>query len=90
VRENGFAVDHEGFALGVSTVAAPIFDDRGAVRLVAAGVGFTSAMDDQRAQSYGRLLKATCDRITKTLSGRSGLVRGSAGGAGRRSEGENR
>jgi DNA-binding IclR family transcriptional regulator len=76
VRQRGFAVDHEGFALGVSTVAAPIFDERGAVRLVAAGVGFTSAMDDERAQGYGRLLRDTCDRITRTLHGRSDLVAG--------------
>jgi DNA-binding IclR family transcriptional regulator len=90
VRDHGFAVDHEGFALGVSTVAAPIFDDRGAVRLVAAGVGFTSAMDEERAQSYGRLLRDTCDRITKTLSGRSGLVFGSGGAVRQRAGGGTR
>ena len=76
VRERGFAVDHEGFALGVSTVAAPIFDERGGVRLVAAGVGFTGAMDDERAQVYGRLLRETCDRISRTLHGRAELVAG--------------
>lgn len=74
VREQGFAVDHEGFALGVSTVAAPIFDTSGRIRLVAAAVGFTSEMDDRRSTVYGRLLREACDRIAKTLAGQSELV----------------
>lgn len=74
VRERGFAVDHEGFALGVSTVAAPIFTVDGRIRLVAAAVGFTGQMDEQRADQYGRLLKETCERIGRTLAGRTELV----------------
>jgi DNA-binding IclR family transcriptional regulator len=62
VRDVGWAVDHEGFALGVSTVAAPIFEPGGAVQLVAAAVGFTSAFDEATTQRYGQLLRAACDR----------------------------
>ncbi|MEV4141264.1 IclR family transcriptional regulator [Dactylosporangium sp. NPDC049742] len=74
VREQGFAVDHEGYALGVSTVAAPVFGPDGRIRLVAAAVGFTSEMDEQRSALYGRLLRECCERITKMLAGRTELV----------------
>lgn len=70
VRERGFAVDHEGFALGVSTVAAPIFDRTGEIRLVAAAVAFTTLLDDRLADHYGRLLRDSCERIGKSLAGR--------------------
>lgn len=62
VRERGWAVDHEGFALGVSTVAAPVFDSNGSVALVVAAVGFTSVLTDDLPDDYGRLLRAACDR----------------------------
>lgn len=68
VRERGFAIDHEGFALGVSTVAAPIFDHTGRIRLVAAAVAFTTLLDDQLADQYGRLLRDSCERIGKSLA----------------------
>ncbi len=63
VRERGWAVDHEGFALGISTVAAPIFDPDGGVSLVVAAVGFSNLIDDERAAEYGAELREVCDRI---------------------------
>ncbi|MER7007876.1 IclR family transcriptional regulator [Dactylosporangium sp. NPDC000555] len=71
VREQGWAVDHEGFALGVSTVAAPIFGAEGTTGLVAAAVGFTSVLTDEIAEEYGVLLRETCDRIGRTISGQA-------------------
>lgn len=67
VRQRGWAVDHEGFALGVSTVAAPIFDANGSVLLVAAAVGFTSRFTDEVADDYGRRLRATCDKVGRSF-----------------------
>lgn len=63
VRERGWAVDHEGYALGISTVAAPIFREDGSVSLVVAAVGFSNLIDDQRAEEYGSELRRVCDKI---------------------------
>lgn len=68
VRRRGWAVDHEGFALGVSAVAAPIFGPDGRVRLVAAAITFTSILTDDLAQQYGERLRHTCDAIGATLA----------------------
>jgi DNA-binding IclR family transcriptional regulator len=67
VRERGWAVDHEGFALGVSTVAAPIFGPDGKIALVAAAVGFTNLFTDQVTEECGQKLRAVCDRIGKII-----------------------
>lgn len=66
-RQQGWAVDHEGYVLGVSTVSAPILagDE---LRLVAAAVSFTAAMDDATTRRYGEALRATCDRIGASLA----------------------
>jgi DNA-binding IclR family transcriptional regulator len=67
VHEKGWAVDHEGFALGVSTVAAPIFGSDGRIALVAAAVGFTNVLTDEIAQQCGEQLRRVCDRIGTIL-----------------------
>ena len=69
VRERGWAVDHEGFALGVSTVAAPIFGADGKVALVAVIVEFASLLTDEVAKEYGEHLRRVCDRIGRILGG---------------------
>jgi DNA-binding IclR family transcriptional regulator len=69
VRDRGWALDHEGFALGVSTVAAPIFGADGKVALVAAAVDFTSLLTDEVAKEYGEHLRRVCDRIGHILGG---------------------
>ncbi|HXC75968.1 MAG TPA: IclR family transcriptional regulator [Candidatus Acidoferrum sp.] len=66
-RERGWAVDREGFALGVTTVAAPIFGPDGKVALVASAVDFTSLVTDEVAQEYGQHLRRACDRIGQVL-----------------------
>ncbi|MER7007889.1 IclR family transcriptional regulator [Dactylosporangium sp. NPDC000555] len=71
VRERGWAVDHEGFALGVSTVAAPIFGPDGKIALVAAAVGFTNLTTDDVAASLGAELRRLCDRIGTVVGGES-------------------
>lgn len=68
VRTLGWAVDHEGFALGVSTVAAPIFDASGGVALVAAAVGFTSLLDDDVVRRYGEALRVACDQVGRPFA----------------------
>jgi len=69
VRRRGWAVDHEGFAIGVSTVASPIFDAEGDIMLVAAAVGFTNWLTDEVAEACGLRLRRICDRIGRALAG---------------------
>lgn len=68
VRERGWAVDHDGFALGISTVAAPIFESDGSVGLVAAAVGFSNVITEELAQEYGAELRRVCDRIAEVTA----------------------
>lgn len=82
VRDQGWAVDHEGYALGVSTVAAPIFGADGTISVVAAAVGFTSVITDDIAEGYGLLLRETCDRIGRTISGHAVASAASTGQVG--------
>jgi DNA-binding IclR family transcriptional regulator len=67
VRQRGWAVDHEGFALGVSSVAAPIFGPDGQVSLVAAAVTFAGALTEGVVHDYGELLRAACQRVSRTI-----------------------
>jgi DNA-binding IclR family transcriptional regulator len=67
VRRRGWAVDHEGFALGISTIAAPLFGPEGEIVLVVAGVAITSVLDDETVEVWGDRLRAMCDRIATTL-----------------------
>jgi DNA-binding IclR family transcriptional regulator len=73
VRRHGWTVDHEGFALGVSTVAAPIFGPDGKIVLVAAAVGFTNLLTDDVARECGQQLRTVCDRIGAVLGGNHGF-----------------
>jgi DNA-binding IclR family transcriptional regulator len=67
VRKRGWAVDHQGFFLGTSTVAAPIFGADGQVALVAVIVEFASLLTDEIAKEYGENLRRACDQIGRTL-----------------------
>ena len=68
VRQRGWAVDHEGFALGVSTIAAPVFAVSGKLLLVVGAVTITSLVDDDTVNEWGEKLRATCDRIAMSLA----------------------
>jgi DNA-binding IclR family transcriptional regulator len=68
VRERGWAVDHEGFALGISTIAAPVFAVSGKLLLVVGGVAITSLLDDDTVEAWGTRLRQTCDRIAMSLA----------------------
>ena len=63
VRDRGWALDEEGFALGVSTVAAPIFSADGTVSTVVAAVGFTSLLNGETAKECGSVLRSLCDEL---------------------------
>lgn len=64
VRDRGWAVDHEGYVRGVSTVAAPVRSLEGSTRLVIAAVGMTYLIDEEHTEAYGRVLAECAERIT--------------------------
>lgn len=67
VRERGWAVDREGFALGVSTVAAPVFGPDGEVLLVIGAVAIASVLDDGKEAAWGRRLRESCDEVGEAI-----------------------
>lgn len=67
VRERGWAMDREGFALGVSTVAAPILHHDKPLLVVAALAMAGTLADDAIAERWGRRLREICDIASATL-----------------------
>lgn len=76
VRDRGWALDEEGFALGVSTVAAPIFTADGSVSTVVAAVGFTSLLNGESAERCGVVLRGLCDGLGMPLAEVNDVHRG--------------
>lgn len=73
VRSRGWAVDHDGYVLGISSVAAPVFSPGGDVVTVIAIVGFTDVIDDARAAEFGAQLTNASRAITEHLRNRQHL-----------------
>ena len=67
-REQGWIEDHEGFALGVSAVAAPIFGPGNKITAVAAAVDFANVLTPEVAAEYGPLLRDTCEQIGRAIA----------------------
>lgn len=67
VHDRGWTVDHEGFALGVSTVAAPVRGASGRTELVVAAVGFTSQVTGDVASRWGELLRSVALSVERSL-----------------------
>ena len=74
VRERGWAIDQEGFALGVSSIAAPIFGPNGRIVFVAAAVGFANVLVGDAAEQVGTELRHTCDRIGEAITSQDASV----------------
>jgi DNA-binding IclR family transcriptional regulator len=70
-RRQGWTVDHEGFALGVTTIAAPVFAPSGKVLLAVGAVTIASLLDSATVTAWGTRLRETCDRIAGGLAGAS-------------------
>ncbi|PXY16530.1 IclR family transcriptional regulator [Prauserella muralis] len=82
VRERGWALDREGFALGVSTVAAPMLRDGQPLLVVGAVAMAATLADDATVERWGRRLREICDSASTALHrhprGSSGLDGGVA------------
>jgi DNA-binding IclR family transcriptional regulator len=68
-RKLGWAVDREGFAVGVTTVAAPIVSSSSAVEFAVGAVAFASSMTAARIRAYGGQLAAACEELATLLAG---------------------
>jgi IclR family transcriptional regulator, acetate operon repressor len=68
-RSRGFAIDDEEFALGLRCVAAPIFDERGAVHAALSVAGPTGRMVDERIAQLGGVVGGAADSVTIELGG---------------------
>jgi DNA-binding IclR family transcriptional regulator len=74
VRQRGWAIDDEGYIVGVTTLAAPIFAASGDIKLVGSAVGFSNGFDEAGIENCGSTLRQLCDRIGQVLAG--GIVPG--------------
>jgi DNA-binding IclR family transcriptional regulator len=69
IRKRGWSIDDEGYIVGVTTLAAPVFALDGSIKLVGSAVGFANAFDDAGIEACGLILRRTCDRIGQVLAG---------------------
>lgn len=67
VRERGWALDREGFALGVSTVAAPVLRNSQPLLVVGAVAMAGTLADDATVERWGRRLREICDSASAAL-----------------------
>lgn len=78
-RERGHAVEHEDNQPGVHSLAAPVFDESGAV-IAAIDVSIpASRFDEQRATELGELVRRSADRISDALGFSADVPRSSHG-----------
>lgn len=71
IRQRGFAVDNEEFSLGLRCIAAPIFDEAGAVHAAISLAGPASRITDNRIDVLGEMV-ALCGKIvTSEIGGRT-------------------
>jgi DNA-binding IclR family transcriptional regulator len=66
VKEKGYAVDDEGYLLGVRAIAAPIPVPSFPPAAIWV-VGFTSTLDDRKLKSVTLEIPRTAQEITQTL-----------------------
>lgn len=70
IREQGYSVDHEEFAVGLRCVASAIFDEHHRPLAGISVSGPTARMTEKRLPVLGRNVKAIADEITAELGGR--------------------
>lgn len=68
-RVDGYAVDRDGFARGVTTVSSPVLDAEGTPFLALSAVGLTAQFSDERVAAMAADLRDTTQRISRQLAG---------------------
>jgi IclR family acetate operon transcriptional repressor len=70
VRQRGFAIDNEEFSLGLRCIAAPIFDETGAVHAAVSLAGPASRITENRVDALGELVALCGKAVTSEIGGR--------------------
>jgi IclR family acetate operon transcriptional repressor len=70
IRERGFAVDNEEFSLGLRCIAAPIFDEAGAVHAAVSLAGPAGRIAENRVDALGELVALCSKSVTSEIGGR--------------------
>ena len=69
VRQKGYAIDDEEWAVGVRCVAAPLFDASGAPNHALSVSGPTQSMDHNRLRRIAKDLRERCRLLSQELGG---------------------
>ncbi|WP_337269173.1 IclR family transcriptional regulator [Oryzifoliimicrobium ureilyticus] len=69
IRQRGFSVDNEEFALGLRCIAAPIYDETGSVHAAVSIAGPSSRITEARTQAMGELVEICAKGITVEFGG---------------------
>jgi IclR family acetate operon transcriptional repressor len=70
VRERGYAVDNEEYAVGLRCVASAVYDEHGTPLAGLSISGPTARLTDQRIPVLGQAVAAIATEITSELGGR--------------------
>lgn len=70
VRRRGFSVAFGENMLDVNAIAAPVFDPSGMPKFVVSTLGTASTFDARKAETFGKAIAETGERITAAIGGR--------------------
>jgi DNA-binding IclR family transcriptional regulator len=68
-RRLGYAESYGEYMLGVNSVAAPIFNDRGEVLLILKTIGAESQLPPRKMREFGRRIRRGAEDVTAALGG---------------------
>lgn len=71
IRARGISVDNEEFAIGLRCIAAPVFDEAGAVHAAISIAGPAARITEARVQAVGVLVRQCGDIVTAEIGGRA-------------------
>lgn len=69
IRQRGFSVDNEEFTLGLRCIAAPIYDEIGAVHAAISIAGPASRITEARVEALGELVALCGSNVTSDFGG---------------------
>lgn len=69
IRQRGFSVDNEEFSLGLRCIAAPVFDETGAIHAAVSIAGPTSRITEERVEALGEMVAACGNTVTSEFGG---------------------
>ncbi len=74
IRQRGFSIDNEEFSLGLRCIAAPVFDENGAVHAAISLAGPAARITTNRVDALGELVALCSKTVTSEIGGRHLLL----------------